>query len=154
MIIRAATREDLPAIVRLLADDALGAMRERVEDPLPPAYEKAFAALMAQNGTQIRVREDELGSGPEVVACLQLLLLPGLSRQGMLRAQIEAVRVDARCRGRGLGEKLIEAAIVKARPAGAGLVQLTSEKTRKDAHRFYDRLGVMHDKAVALRARK
>ena len=146
-MIRAATREDLPAIVRLLADDALGATRERVEDPLPPAYEEAFAALMAQNGNQILVIEEELGSGPEVVACLQLLLLPGLSRQGMLRAQIEAVRVDARCRGRGLGEKLVEAAIAKARAAGAGLVQLTSDKTRKDAHRFYERLGFVESHA-------
>ncbi len=96
MIFRKATLEDLPAIVRMLADDELGAKRERYEDPLPVEYYEAFADMEAQGGNQIIVAvEDEA-----VIGCLQLTIIPGLSRLGMKRSQIEGVRVDQQHRGK------------------------------------------------------
>ena len=136
-MIRAGRREDLPAVVRLLADDPLGAMRERYAEPLPPAYGGAFEAMQRQGGNELLVAELD----GAVVGCLQLTLIPGLSRLGTTRAQIEGVRVDARARGRQIGEALVRAAIDRARAAGCGLVQLTTDRTREDAHRFYERLG-------------
>jgi ribosomal protein S18 acetylase RimI-like enzyme len=134
---RKAERRDVPAIVRLLADDLLGAKRERVEEPLPDSYYRAFDAMAAQTGNEMLVGED----GGRVVACLQLSITHGLARQGRVRATIEAVRVANDLRGQGLGERLVTFAIKRARAAGAGLVQLTSDISRKDAHRFYERLG-------------
>lgn len=134
---RDATADDLPEIVRLLADDALGAQREQYDDPLPQAYRDAFAALQAQAGNRIVLAE----SADKIVGCAQLTLIPGLSHIGTLRAQIEAVRIDSSMRGHGIGEKLIRRCIGLAREAGCGLVQLTTDKSRADAHRFYERLG-------------
>lgn len=137
MKIRAATRADVGAIVRLLADDPLGAGRERAGDPPPGAYYDAFDAMDRQGGNQILVAiEDDA-----VVGCLQLTFIPGLARLGMTRAQIEGVRVDQRYRGRKIGEALFEFAIALARDNCCGLVQLTTDKTRPDAQRFYRRLG-------------
>jgi GNAT superfamily N-acetyltransferase len=135
--IRRAGRDDVPAIVRLLADDDLGRGREDAREPLAPAYLDAFAAIEAQVGNQLLVAELD----GRVVGCLQLTLVPGLSRMGMLRAQIEAVRVDRHSRGRRIGELLMGHAIGHARDAGCGLVQLTTDRARADAHRFYERLG-------------
>jgi ribosomal protein S18 acetylase RimI-like enzyme len=135
--VRVARREDLPAIVALLADDPLGATRELVGDPLAPAYYDAFDAMAAQGGNELLVAE----SGDEVVGCLQLTIIPGVSRAGMLRAQIEGVRVSARHRGQKIGERLVREAIDRARAAGCRLVQLTSDRSRVDAQRFYERLG-------------
>jgi ribosomal protein S18 acetylase RimI-like enzyme len=135
--IRIARREDVPEVVRLLADDALGAGRERYADPLPEEYWLAFDAMGAQGGNTLLVAE----LAGRVVGCLQLTVIPGLSRLGMARAQIEGVRVDAESRGRRIGEKLVLAAIGQARAAGCGLVQLTTDSARVDAHRFYERLG-------------
>ncbi len=135
--VRTATAADLPAIVRLLADDPLGATRECFEEPLPQAYVESFDAIEAQNGNEILVAE----SDGAVVGCLQLTVIPGLARLGMSRGQIEGVRVDQACRGRGVGEALFQHAIERARAAGCGLVQLTTDKSRPDAHRFYERLG-------------
>jgi ribosomal protein S18 acetylase RimI-like enzyme len=132
---RDARAEDVPAIVRLLADDPLGAKRERTDDPAP--YLKAFDALTAQRGNDVIVGEEH----GEFVACQQLLIVPGLSRQGATRAFIEGVRVSRSLRGKGTGEALVRHAIDKARAAGCRLVQLTSDKSRTDAHRFYERLG-------------
>ena len=137
MEIRPASTDDLPAIVRLLADDPLGAQREGASDPLPSAYGNALEAIAAQAGNQILVAV-EAGA---IIGCLQLILIPGLSRLGMSRAQIEGVRVDRKHRGRSVGEALIRHAIAIARQNGCGLVQLTSDKTRQEAHRFYERLG-------------
>jgi len=133
-VIRTATRDDLPALERLLADDVLGALREAPGDP---AYAAAFAAIEAQGGNMLLVAE----SDGRIVGCLQLTFIPGLSRRGMLRAQIEGVRVAADARGRRIGEALVQDAIERARVAGAGLVQLTTDNARPDAHRFYERLG-------------
>jgi len=135
--IRGARRADIPAIVALLADDPLGREREEDTDPLPAAYEQAFDEIAGQSGNFLLVA-DQSGAG---VGCLQLTVIPGLSRHGMKRGLIEAVRVAASCRGLGVGERLVRYAIGIARAEGCGLVQLTSDKARTDAHRFYARLG-------------
>lgn len=137
IVFRKAERGDVPAIVRLLADDALGAKRERAEDPLPVSYYRAFEAMTAQPGNEMIVGE----RGGRVVACLQLSITHGLARQGRVRATIEAVRIASDLRGQKLGARLVAFAIERARAAGAGVMQLTTDKSRKDAHRFYDRLG-------------
>jgi ribosomal protein S18 acetylase RimI-like enzyme len=135
--IREAGETDLSAIVAMLADDPLGKTRERFEEPLPEAYRAAFRAIRAQAGNRVLVAD----RGGSVVGCLQLTVIPGLSRLGMSRAQIEGVRIASSERGRRIGERLVEAAIAQARTAGCGLVQLTTDVSRPDAHRFYERLG-------------
>jgi predicted acetyltransferase/N-acetylglutamate synthase-like GNAT family acetyltransferase len=135
--VRVATRGDLPAVVRLLADDPLGAAREIVGEPIARAYYDAFDAMAMQGGNELLVAD---ASG-EVVGCLQLTVIPGVSRAGMLRAQIEGVRVSARHRGQRIGELLMRGAVERARDAGCRLVQLTSDRSRVDALRFYERLG-------------
>jgi ribosomal protein S18 acetylase RimI-like enzyme len=135
--IRHARRDDLAAIVRLLADDVLGAQRERVEDPVASVYVRAFDEMAGQPGNDLLVAVRD----HEIVGCLQLTVIPGLSRAGMRRAQIESVRVGSGHRGLRIGERLVTEAIARAREADCGLVQLTSDATRADARRFYERLG-------------
>lgn len=137
MKFRAATRADLPEIVRLLADDHLGGSRERYADPLPQEYGIAFDGLQ-RIGAEVILALDEGGS---VIGCLQLLVLPGLGSLGKQRAQIEAVRIESTLRGKGLGSQLIRYAIEQARQRGCKLVQLTSDNSRQGAHRLYERLG-------------
>ena len=137
LVIRTAIREDVGAIVRLLADDVLGVQRERVEDPVAPVYLTAFDEMTAQTGNELLVAERD----GEVVGVLQLTIIPGLSRAGMRRAQLEGVRVSSRHRGMQIGERLVTEAIARARAAHCGLVQLTSDVSRTDARRFYERLG-------------
>jgi GNAT superfamily N-acetyltransferase len=134
---RSIRRDDVPKIVAMLADDPLGAARERYADPLPDCYWRAFAAIERTPSVDILVAELD----GAVVGCLQLAMTPGLARQGMTRAQIEAVRVAGSHRGQRIGEAMIEEAIRRARAAGCGLVELTTDKRRPDAHRFYERLG-------------
>lgn len=134
-IIRPARAADVPAIVGLLADDALGAAREG--DPADPVYAQAFAAIEASPDNALFVLDD----GGEVVGCAQVTVIPGLSRRGATRVQIESVRVAASRRGQGLGGLLITHLVQMARAAGCATVQLTSDKSRGDAHRFYARLG-------------
>ena len=133
--IRPATSADVPAIVRLLADDPLGASRETPEHLAP--YEAAFARIDAD--PQHRLVVAELDSA--VVGTLQLTILPGLSRQGATRGLVEAVRVASSARGGGLGTQLLTWAVEAARADGCALVQLTTDASRTDAHRFYERLG-------------
>jgi GNAT superfamily N-acetyltransferase len=135
VIFRDARREDVPTIVALLADDTLGAGRESAADD--DAYQTAFGQITADPRSRLIVAEED----GQVAGTLQLTLLPGLSRHGMLRAQIEAVRVAAPVRGRGLGQAMIEWAVGQARDQGCGMVQLTSDKRRHDAVRFYESLG-------------
>jgi GNAT superfamily N-acetyltransferase len=134
---RDATAADLPAIVALYADDVLGAGREQPDDPLPQRYRDAFAEIAADPRHRLVVVED----AAQVVATLQLSFLPHLVRGGGERAQLEAVRVAATHRGSGLGRRLVEWAIDRARERGCALVQLTTDATRPDAHRFYESLG-------------
>jgi ribosomal protein S18 acetylase RimI-like enzyme len=136
--IRPALSGDVAAIVAMLADDALGRGRERVEDPLPPSYVQAFERVERDPNIQLVVAE---GEGGEVVGCLQLCILPGLSSQGVSRGLIEDVRVATHCRSRGIGEQLVQWAIAEAREKGCKLVELLTHNTRIDAQRFYKRLG-------------
>lgn len=134
---RRASRADLPAIIALLADDVLGQGREDAADPPNPAYVAAFTAIDADPNQYLAVVED----GGRVVGCLQLSFIPGLSRLGLWRGQIESVRIAADQRGGGLGQRMFEWAIAECRARGCGLVQLTTDKERPDALRFYERLG-------------
>jgi ribosomal protein S18 acetylase RimI-like enzyme len=136
--IRPARNEDVAAIVAMLADDALGRGRERIEDPLPPSYLQAFEKVERDPNIQLVVAE---GEGGEVIGCLQLCILPGLSSQGASRGLIEDVRVAAHCRSRGIGEQLVQWAVAEARSQGCRLVELLTHNTRIDAQRFYKRLG-------------
>jgi GNAT superfamily N-acetyltransferase len=135
MKIRRAVATDVEAIVAMLADDPLGAEREKPGDP---AYLAAFEVIDADPHQYLAVAEDETG---EVVGTLQLTFTSGLSRMGMTRATVEAVRVRSDQRGNGLGERMLRWAIDEARARGCGVVQLTTDASRVDAHRFYERLG-------------
>lgn len=134
---RSATAADLPTIVRLLADDPLGKTRENYIIPLPAGYEKAFQAISSDPNNDLIVAELE-GS---VVGVLQLTFVPSLTYQGSWRAMIEGVRVDPSVRSGGIGRQLISWAIDQARERGCRLVQLTTDKARPDAIRFYQSLG-------------
>ena len=136
--IRRARRDDIGSIVAMLADDPLGSARERLEDPLPQVYFRAFEVLEQQPHIQLVVAEDGDGA---VVGCLQLCVLPGLSSQGASRGLIEDVRVATHCRSRGIGEQLVQWAVAEARAKGCKLVELLTHHTRVDAQRFYARLG-------------
>lgn len=134
---RLARADDVAAIVAMLADDPLGARREAVSDPLPESYHTAFNAIDASPENELIVA----AIGGQVVGCLQLTFIPGLSRRGALRAQIESVRVSSAVRSKGLGASMIEWAIDRAKDRGCTIVQLTSDASRSDARRFYERLG-------------
>ncbi|MCF3961295.1 GNAT family N-acetyltransferase [Streptomyces fuscigenes] len=135
LTIRPAGVDDLPAIVAMLADDVLGAQREDPNNLAP--YTAAFQRLAADPNQQLVVAV----RGDRVVGTLQLSIVPGLSRQGASRSIIEGVRVHADERGSGLGTRFITWAVDESRRQGCQLVQLTSDATRIDAHRFYERLG-------------
>ncbi len=135
---RRATREDLPAIVALLANDPLGAKRENYVLPLPASYEAAFDAIDQDPNNELIV----VDSLEQMVAgVLQLTLVPHITYQGGWRAQIEGVRVAANLRSSGIGKQLFLWAIGRAKDKGCHLVQLTSDKARPDAIRFYEALG-------------
>ena len=131
---RAASRDDVPAVVALLSDDALGRSRE-TDDPAP--YLAAFDAMQAEGANHLIIGT----TGDEVVACYQITFISGLSLTASRRAQIEGVRVASHLRGQRIGEALIGDAEARARAAGCTLLQFTTNKSRADAHRFYDRLG-------------
>ena len=135
--IRPARREDVAAIVAMLADDHLGRARERVEDPLPASYYEAFARVERDPNLALVVAE----SAGRVVGCLQLAILPGISSQGGVRGLLEDVRVASDCRSRGIGEQLVQWALTEAKSRGCNLVELLTHQTRIDAQRFYKRLG-------------
>jgi ribosomal protein S18 acetylase RimI-like enzyme len=136
--IREARREDVAAIVALLADDHLGVGREVVADPPLPAYLEAFEKVAADPRNLLAVAEDDAG---RVVGTLQLTIIPGLSNQGAELALIEAVRIDSSLRGRGLGAQLVEWAMDQARARGCRHIELFTHNSRTDAQRFYERLG-------------
>lgn len=133
--IRPAVADDIPAIVEMLADDPLGSTRESPDDLTP--YIAAFERLAGDPNQHpvVAVREGR------VVGTLQLTIVPGLSRKGATRSIIEGVRIHADERGSGLGTRFIEWAVDESRRQNCQLVQLTSDATRTDAHRFYERLG-------------
>jgi GNAT superfamily N-acetyltransferase len=137
LLVRPVAREDIPEIVRLLADDALGATREKYITPLPESYYDAFEAIRRDPNNEIVVAELH----GRVIGVLQLTYIPSLTYAGSWRAQIEGVRVDAAVRSGGIGQQLFTWAIGRARARGCRLLQLTSDKRRPDAIRFYESLG-------------
>lgn len=134
-MLREARREDIERIVFLIADDRIGARRERPDDTAP--YLAAFNAIAADPNNTLLVWEQD----GVVIGFFQLTFIPGLSRGAAWRAQIESVRVAREKRAQGIGEKMMREAIDMARAHGCKLVQLTTDKSRKDAHRFYRKLG-------------
>ena len=134
---RHAIREDLPEIVRMLADDFLGATRERYENPLPESYIKAFEEIDADKNNELIVAEKD----GEIIGTLQITFTPSISFQGGKRATVESVRVDEKYRGQGIGKELMLWAINRAREENCVAMQLTTNADRTDAHRFYENLG-------------
>ncbi|PAQ11827.1 GNAT family N-acetyltransferase [Mesorhizobium temperatum] len=134
---RRAQAPDLPAIVALLADDALGASRENPSTPLAPSYLDAFWAIDADPNQLLAVAVE----AGQVVGTLQLSFIPGISRRGTWRGQIEGVRVARQWRSRGVGKQMIEWAIEACRSRNCSFVQLTTDKSRREAHVFYEGLG-------------
>lgn len=136
-IFREASAADLPEIVSLLADDSLGRKRELAFEQDSRAYESAFASILTDANQLFAVAESER----RIVACMQLTFIPGLSHQGAWRGQIESVRVARHCRGAGIGKQFFSWAIVQFRSRKCRIVQLTTDKSRKDALPFYEQLG-------------
>lgn len=134
---RRATEGDVPAVIGLLADDVLGASRETTAAASHAEYLRAFRDIDADTNQFLLVVED----GAEIVGTLQLTFIPGLSRRGQKRGLIEAVRVASGRRGEKIGEAMIAWVLAKCRHEGCGMVQLTTDRARTEAHRFYDRLG-------------
>ncbi len=137
VIFREASAADLPAIVALLADDVIGQSREVVSDPLDPRYWAAFAAIGADANQMLAVAEQE----GRVIGCLQLSFVPSVSHLGAWRGQIEGVRVAEEARSLGVGRAMMEWAIAQCRARDCVLVQLTTDRRRADAQRFYAGLG-------------
>ncbi|MGO2542706.1 MAG: GNAT family N-acetyltransferase [Specibacter sp.] len=136
--LRKAVESDVGPIVELIARDQLRAAVESAAPERRGPYLAAFRAIDADAAHLLCVVDDAAGV---VVATMQLTFLPGLARSGATRLQIEAVRVDEELRGLGLGSAMISWAVAEGRRRGAALVQLTSDNSRGDAHRFYERLG-------------
>lgn len=135
--IRPATTDDIVGLRKLLADDALGEGREDLTEAGLAKYQRAFQAIEESPDNELFVAE----AGGRLVGTFQLTWIPYLSRGGSLRCLIEAVRVSSELRGQGLGTRMMEFALERARAKDCGLVQLTTDKTRLDAHRFYEKLG-------------
>lgn len=136
-VFRLAVAQDLRELVQMLADDPLGAERESCSDPLPPSYVQAFEAIRNDPNNELVVAT----AGDRLVGMLQMTFIPYLTYQGRSRALIEGVRVASNARSRGLGRAMIQWAIERARDRGCVMVQLTTHRVRKDALRFYERLG-------------
>ena len=135
--IREARAEDLEAIIRLHEEDELGAHGDMWSPETKPAYEAAFTAIARSPENMLFVAVD----GDEVVGTFQLTFIPNLTGRGALRVKVESVKVKAARRSGGIGAKLMMFVEDYARTRGAAMLELTSNKTRKDAHRFYERLG-------------
>jgi GNAT superfamily N-acetyltransferase len=135
--LRDARRGEVPLIVAMLVDDAIGATRDKAVDPLPQAYYDAFDAIAASRDKRLLVAELD----GEVVGSLQVTFIPGLAKVGATKMLIEQVRVVGPRRGTGIGREIIAAVIALARERHCKSVELSSHRTRTDAHRFYARLG-------------
>jgi len=137
VIFRLARRDDLSSVVRMLAEDDLGSGREKYEEPLPESYIKAFDQINHDSNHELIVAE----LNEEVVGTLHLIFIPSISYQGGLRAQVESLRVDRKCRSQGIGSDMMKWVVERVRERDAHLIQLTTHKSREDAHRFYERFG-------------
>lgn len=138
MLFREANRNDVIDIVKMIANDNLGKLREDFKNPLPPKYYQAFEHIKNDRNQELVVLEDANG---EIIGTLQLSLIQYLTYQGGIRAQIEAVRIREDQRGKGIGEKMFLWAIERAKARGAHLIQLTTDKKRPEALKFYEKLG-------------
>jgi len=138
MKFRKATKEDIPQIVKMIADDELGKLREDYKDPLPSIYYEAFDIIDNDHNQELIVIQDSDGS---IIGTLQLSFIQYLTYKGGIRAQIEAVRIRKDKRGGGLGETLFKWAIQRAKDRDAHLIQLTTDKKRPEALKFYEMLG-------------
>jgi len=134
---RSATASDLPTIIGMIADDQLGQARDDARLPLDQRYLDAFAAIERDPNQRLVLAEQD----GAVIGCMQITFIPGISRRGAWRGQIESVRVARSKRGGGIGTAMFEWAIAECRRHGCSLVQLYTDKSRADAHRFYERLG-------------
>ena len=134
---REAEPGDLEAIIRLHEEDELGSHGDAWLPETRPAYEAAFAAISRSPENRLFVAID----GDEVVGTFQLTFIPNLTGRGALRVKVESVKVKAARRSGGIGARMMEYAEDHARAHGAALLELTSNKTRTAAHRFYERLG-------------
>ena len=137
IIFRVAVYDDVSSIIRLLADDELGSLREKYENPISTSYYSAFELIDKDPNHDLIVAELD----GEVIGTLHLMFLPSLSFQGGMRAQVESVRVDTQHQNQGVGSEMMKWAIQRAKDRNAHIVQLTTHKSRADAHRFYERLG-------------
>lgn len=137
LLCRPAREDDLPALVQMLADDLLGQEREDPGLPLRPSYLEAFRAIDADPNNEILLAVTD----GAVVGMLQITFIPSISFMGSWRATVESVRTRSDLRGRGIGTALMEFAVSRARERGCGMVQLTTNKARPEARRFYERLG-------------
>ena len=137
LVFRTATRDDLPAMIAMIADDQLGRARDDASLPLDQCYIDAFAAI-ERDPNQMLVVVEQAGVA---IGCFQITFIPGISRRGAWRGQIESVRVARAKRGAGIGTAMFEWAIAECRRRGCNLIQLYTDKSRTDAHRFYERLG-------------
>ncbi len=138
MIFRKATQKDLPTIIKMIADDALGKTRENYQDPLPNEYLEAFENINSDPNQELIVVEH---INSDILGTLQLSFIQYLTYQGGIRAQIEAVRIRKDQRGKGIGQKMFEWAIQRAQQKGAHLLQLTTDKKRPEAIKFYEKFG-------------
>ena len=137
IIFRVAGHADVPSIIRLLADDELGSLREKYENPIPESYYSAYELIDKDPNHELIVAELD----GEAIGTLHLMFLLSLSFQGGLRAQVESVRVDTHHQNQGVGREMMKWTIQRAKDRNAHIVQLTTHKSRTDAHRFYERLG-------------
>ena len=138
MVYRKATKEDLPAIIEMIANDALGQLRERFEDPLPKEYYSAFERINTDKNQELIVIENSEG---EVVATFQLSFLQYLTYVGGIRCLVENVHVREDQTGKGIGKQMFQWIIERAKEKNVHLIQLTSNKLRPNAIRFYEGLG-------------
>ena len=138
LIFRKVKEGDLPKIVKMLADDELGSKREDYKVPLPKTYYNAFQNILQDKNQELIILEN---FNKDIIGTLQLTFIPYLTYRGGLRAQIEAVRIDKRFKGKGFGKKIFKWAIKRAKDKGAHLVQLTTDQERPDAIEFYKTLG-------------
>ena len=138
MKFKTAKKNDIPSIVRMLADDELGSKREDYKNPLPKKYYEAFQNIMQDKNQELVILEND---NNDIIGTLQLTFIPYLTYQGGLRAQIEAVRIHRNYRGQGFGKKIFQWAINRSRDKGAHMVQLTTDKQRPEAIKFYKTLG-------------
>ena len=138
MKFKTAKKNDIPSIVRMLANDELGSKREDYKNPLPKKYYEAFQNIMQDKNQELVILKND---NNDIIGTLQLTFIPYLTYQGGLRAQIEAVRIHKNYRGQGFGKKIFQWAINRSRDKGAHMVQLTTDKQRPEAIKFYKTLG-------------